>query len=678
MSDMEEPISAFAAYNISKQKTKTLQKFKNGKNSLKKTLGGKIKKVAHVQPLVHSQAKRGALRKKLQNFSTSKKNIGSVVMIEEDLDNEGAEEYSLVNGGRNLNKVKKIKKLKSFPLKQLEKEEENYLEEGYNEKCSGEEEEPSLNGRNNKVVLARGNMACDHIKADVTKVALVNGSTNNTSIPSKKIRKGALKPNSKKTGASSRRHSLRVITKKTSVKLVPLSPPSNTIRTNSIVEGKRTFEWLLNPVKVEDFFAKYWESKSCFVKRQQNNYFSHLISFEAIDQMLLQNHLEFTKNVDVTHYENDKRDTLNPDGRALPPNVWDHYSQGCSIRLLNPQTYLPNLYTLNTALQEYFHCLVGANAYLTPPNSQGFAPHYDDIEAFVLQIEGRKRWKLYKPRQSEEILARFSSGNFSQEEIGKPIFEKVLQPGDVLYFPRGTIHQAKTEPGFHSLHITLSVYQKQSYADLLEKMVPLMLEKAIKNNVDLRRGLPLDSWHLAGIAHNSHGSKERLCLEKKIKQLLNECMKGVNLTDVMDSAFDQLAKKYQREALPPEILAAEKLRTVFGSRTCTDERGECLCDYEIEERTNVRLLRANILRLVEEEGKMRIYYYSDNSKVYCEYESTFIEIKDSQAASIEVLIKSYPEYVSVSQLPMEQSEEKINLTQALWERGLLMFEKPFH
>lgn len=101
------------------------------------------------------------------------------------------------------------------------------------------------------------------------------------------------------------------------------------------------------------------------------------------------------------------------------------FQKGCSIRLLNPQTFSRNVWLLNTSLQEFFGCSVGANMYvasyvyfaskvfvifscsftpyvmvryLTPPGSQGFAPHYDDIEAFVIQLEGQKQWKLYNPR----------------------------------------------------------------------------------------------------------------------------------------------------------------------------------------------------------------------------------------------------------------------------------------
>ena len=75
--------------------------------------------------------------------------------------------------------------------------------------------------------------------------------------------------------------------------------------------------------------------------------------------------------------------------------------------------------------------MVGANVYLTPPGTQGFAPHFDDVDVFILQLEGKKHWRLYEPRDQDK-LPRFSSRNFAQEEIGEPFLETTLTAGDFL------------------------------------------------------------------------------------------------------------------------------------------------------------------------------------------------------------------------------------------------------
>lgn len=222
------------------------------------------------------------------------------------------------------------------------------------------------------------------------------------------------------------------------------------------------FGRLIHPTKVDTFFEKHWEQKYLHVKRNDPHYYRYLMSIHSIDTMLKENDIQYTRNIDITSYVDGVRETRNPEGRAKSSEVWDFYEQGCSIRILNPQTYINEVYQMNAIIQEYFHCMTGTNVYLTPPNSQGFAPHYDDIEAFVLQVEGKKHWRLYNPRNEDEVLPRESSENFDQNEIGDPILDVVLEPGDMLYFPRGIIHQANTVPGNYSLHITLSVYQKQS------------------------------------------------------------------------------------------------------------------------------------------------------------------------------------------------------------------------
>ena len=40
---------------------------------------------------------------------------------------------------------------------------------------------------------------------------------------------------------------------------------------------------------------------------------------------------------------------------------------------------------------------VQVNAYITPPQNQGFSDHYDVHDVFVLQVHGEKQWSLREP-----------------------------------------------------------------------------------------------------------------------------------------------------------------------------------------------------------------------------------------------------------------------------------------
>lgn len=440
----------------------------------------------------------------------------------------------------------------------------------------------------------------------------------------------------------------------------------------SAQDGLKKFEWIISPMNSSTFFQDYWEKKPCLIQRgDKKNYYSNLISFKTIDEMLINNHIEFTTNLDVTLYKDEVRETMNPEGRALPSNVWPFYADGCSVRLINPQTYIENIYKLCATIQEYFHCSIGTNAYLTPPGSQGFAPHYDDIEAFVLQVEGSKTWRIYEPRSPSEVLPRLSSHNFHSKDIGRPILEVTLNPGDLLYFPRGFIHQAQTKEDAHSLHITLSVYQKQSYADFFEQLFPMMLSQSISNNVDIRKGLPLNIWKSLGYVNAKTKTEERTEIVKNIKKLLVQCLENAPL----DDAVDQLAKKFHHDALPPVIEKAEEAKTIFGVKYQLDSGGRLIEPLYITPTTRVRLLRGNICRLVREEGVYRVYFYVDNSKEYHEYDVNFIEVEEEDVKCIKKLFQSYPSYLSVTELPHLEDEFKVAIVESLWSRGLLSCEE---
>lgn len=443
------------------------------------------------------------------------------------------------------------------------------------------------------------------------------------------------------------------------------------VTTDSVEEGLKAFNWMIAPYNSEEFLNNIWERKPLYISRKSPNYYKELISTPVIDKVLRTESIEFTKNIDITSYVDGKRETHNPEGKAHPHLVWDYYLNGCSIRMLNPQTYITKLHMLNSILQELFNSFVGANAYLTPPDSQGFAPHYDDIEAFILQAEGKKKWRVYKPLTENEILPRVSSKNFDQDEIGEPFLEVTLEAGDLLYFPRGYIHQGVTIDGEHSLHVTVSMYQKHSWADLFEKMIPAALHTAINENVELRSGLPFDLYEHFGLVHSDSNSPRRAEIVNLIMGLFDKIRNHLPI----DDAVDQMAKNYQHDALPPILNDMEKAVTVFGDTDVMIENGRVINRVEIGLETKIRLLRKNILRMVSED-KIRLYYYVENSLEYHGNELTFIDIDEEMAPAIDNLINTYPEYIAVENLDIANDADKLQLADALWSRGLLMTEYP--
>jgi bifunctional lysine-specific demethylase and histidyl-hydroxylase NO66 len=107
-------------------------------------------------------------------------------------------------------------------------------------------------------------------------------------------------------------------------------------------------------------------------------------------------------------------------------------------------------------------------------HAQGFAPHFDDVDVYVLQVEGAKRWRVYPPL-SGHALPRYSSRDFADDEIGAPLRTVVLRPGDLLFLPRGTIHQADALQDAHSMHLTVSAGQRHSWADFLDVAVKVCM-----------------------------------------------------------------------------------------------------------------------------------------------------------------------------------------------------------
>ncbi|XP_040333561.1 ribosomal oxygenase 1 [Herpailurus yagouaroundi] len=434
----------------------------------------------------------------------------------------------------------------------------------------------------------------------------------------------------------------------------------------------RLFEWLISPMPPDHFYRRLWEREAVLVRRQDHAYYQGLFSTADLDSMLRHEEVQFGQHLDAARYVNGRRETLNPPGRALPAAAWALYQAGCSLRLLCPQAFSTTVWQFLAVLQEQFGSMAGSNVYLTPPNSQGFAPHYDDIEAFVLQLEGRKLWRVYRPRVPTEELALTSSPNFSQDDLGEPVLQTVLEPGDLLYFPRGFIHQAECQDGVHSLHLTLSTYQRNTWGDFLEAVLPLAVQAAMEENVEFRRGLPRDFMDYMGAQHSDSKDPRRTAFMEKVRVLVAR----LGHFAPVDAVADQRAKDFIHDSLPPVLTDRERALSVYGLPIRWEAGEPVNVGAQLTTETEVHMLQDGIARLVGEGGHLFLYYTVENSRVYHLEEPKCLEIYPQQADAMELLLRSYPEFVRVGDLPCDTVEDQLSLATMLYDKGLLLTKMP--
>jgi hypothetical protein len=131
------------------------------------------------------------------------------------------------------------------------------------------------------------------------------------------------------------------------------------------------------------------------------------------------------------------------------------------------------------------------NAYITPPSSRGFSPHYDVHDVFVLQVAGEKHWTIHEPVVPDPLRDQPWTDHAAEVAAAaerEPVIDAVLRPGDALYLPRGYLHSA-TALGEISAHLTVGVHPVTRWA-AAESALDLVRRLAAEDP-QLRGSLPL-------------------------------------------------------------------------------------------------------------------------------------------------------------------------------------------
>ncbi|MGS2617434.1 cupin domain-containing protein [Micromonospora sp. LZ34] len=163
--------------------------------------------------------------------------------------------------------------------------------------------------------------------------------------------------------------------------------------------------------------------------------------------------------------------------QVLDERVLELYAGGATLVLQGLHRTWPALIDFTRELGAAVGQPLQVNAYLTPAGSQGFATHYDTHDVFVLQVDGRKHWRVHPPVLPDPLEKQPWGGRADEVSAtaeGPPTLDVVLTPGDALYLPRGWLHSAQAQES-SSLHLTAGVRALTRYA-LVEELLALAAE----------------------------------------------------------------------------------------------------------------------------------------------------------------------------------------------------------
>ncbi|WP_200216557.1 cupin domain-containing protein [Micromonospora coerulea] len=172
--------------------------------------------------------------------------------------------------------------------------------------------------------------------------------------------------------------------------------------------------------------------------------------------------------------------------QVLDERVLEQYASGATLVLQGLHRIWPALVDFARDLGMALRQPLQVNAYLTPAGSQGFATHYDTHDVFVLQVDGRKHWRIHPPVLPDPLEQQPWGGRADEVSAtadGPAALDVVLEPGDALYLPRGWLHSAQAQESA-SLHLTVGIRALTRYA-LVEELLALAAE-----DPRLRAGLP--------------------------------------------------------------------------------------------------------------------------------------------------------------------------------------------
>lgn len=245
---------------------------------------------------------------------------------------------------------------------------------------------------------------------------------------------------------------------------------------------------ILAPLSAEHFIGSYAGQRPCLIRGHAAK-FQGLFSWPELNRTLVQRWLDYprirlVRNAETlpparyVNHQVGRRGQTNPIVRT--DRVEHEMRRGAMLHLASVEELNEAIRALANDAAGIFKTNVFVNLHAGLQASRGFDVHWDGHDVLVLQVSGKKLWRLYGVTVPHPLAVS------PLEKTGAPtsmVWEGMLEQGDVLYLPRGYWHAAKAleEP---TLHLTIGVVNSTGL-DFLAWM-----SRRLEHEVEFRRDIP--------------------------------------------------------------------------------------------------------------------------------------------------------------------------------------------
>ena len=227
------------------------------------------------------------------------------------------------------------------------------------------------------------------------------------------------------------------------------------------------------------FFSEYWDKRHGFVSAGESGFVGAGAMVDELSHFLDRTDIRYPSlrlvkdgiEVPINEYTRELRlGNHTSHDWIVNEQAFAYYNSGSTIILQMLQHSVPNFGAASNALERRFEANVQLSSFITPPEAQGFTAHYDTYSFFAIQLFGSKRWSLYD--NTPQLPVRDDRDEDNQWIAVPATAELTLNPGDILFIPRGLYHSAKTS-SCPSVHMTVGVFSP-NWLDVFRDSIPAL------------------------------------------------------------------------------------------------------------------------------------------------------------------------------------------------------------